>query len=354
MLGTFHIKNFRGCPNWELCLGKKTYIRGPNGSGKTHLLEGIHILAQWHLIYNDDPVDDTSFFLWSWQTDSWEKQFSLYRDDRSDKYAIQWSKVTRIAFRASLPFRSVFVSPFDMNLLYFAPSMRRDYIDSILERKYEQFRNVRRDYEGVMRQRNALLKNIREWISSRKELDFWDQKFATLATVYTQYRQKYRDYIEENMDVFQTYLPKYQSQFFYETSITATEDIGTAIVASLLEHRERDIITWHTHIGVHRDDFRFLIRQSDESLKDAHKYLSRWEVKLLLLSLKLIEVSFLSEWSKYAIILLIDDIFAELDETNIQKFLKSLRTYQTILTSQKPLPDGEDWSEFTCINLKDQ
>jgi recombinational DNA repair ATPase RecF len=49
-----------------------------------------------------------------------------------------------------------------MNLLYFAPSIRRDYIDSILDRTFSQFRMVKREYEGVMRQRNALLKKIRE------------------------------------------------------------------------------------------------------------------------------------------------------------------------------------------------
>ena len=53
MLGSFTIKNFRGCPDWELSFGEKTYIMGPNGSGKTHVLEGIHLLGNGHLIYND-------------------------------------------------------------------------------------------------------------------------------------------------------------------------------------------------------------------------------------------------------------------------------------------------------------
>ena len=86
---------------------------------------------------------------------------------------------------------------------------------------------------------------------------------------------------------------------------------------------------------------------------EASRFLSRGEIKLLLLSIKLIEVLFLSKNAEKDIILLIDDIFAELDEENILRFLKSLTTYQTILTSQKPLPGGQDWSEFTCINLKD-
>lgn len=74
---------------------------------------------------------------------------------------------------------------------------------------------------------------------------------------------------------------------------------------------------------------------------------------MLLLALKKLEVNFLEKYMKMPIILLVDDIFAELDEVNIIKFLNSLTTYQTILTSQKPLPEGENWSDFICINLKD-
>ena len=62
----------------------------------------------------------------------------------------------------TLPWRTVHISPFDMNLLYFAPGMRRDYIDSILGRTYEQFHIVERNYETTLRQRNALLKKIKE------------------------------------------------------------------------------------------------------------------------------------------------------------------------------------------------
>ncbi len=71
-----------------------------------------------------------------------------------------------------------------MNLLYFAPSIRRDYIDLILARSYEQFSKVRRDYELVMRQRNALLKKIRDGFAKKEDLDFWDQKFAECADMY--------------------------------------------------------------------------------------------------------------------------------------------------------------------------
>lgn len=71
-----------------------------------------------------------------------------------------------------------------MNLLYFAPSMRRDAMDITLARAYEQFSKVKKDYELVMRQRNTLLKKIRDGEAHGDELDFWDDKFAVLADTY--------------------------------------------------------------------------------------------------------------------------------------------------------------------------
>ena len=84
----------------------------------------------------------------------------------------------------ALPWRTVHISPFDMNLLYFAPAIRRDYIDLILSRTYAQFSGIKREYEMVMRQRNALLKSIRDGLSDRDALEYWDIKFAELAQSY--------------------------------------------------------------------------------------------------------------------------------------------------------------------------
>lgn len=121
--------------------------------------------------------------------------------------------------------------------------MRRDYIDSILERKYEQFRLVKRDYENVMRQRNALLKNIREGKSLRKDLDFWDKKFANLAHTYLLYRQKYIQYVSLNSAILEEYLPKYECNFEYQGSVDTLEEQEEYIIKYLIENRERDILT---------------------------------------------------------------------------------------------------------------
>jgi recombinational DNA repair ATPase RecF len=97
--------------------------------------------------------------------------------------------------------------------------MRRDYIDLILSRTYAQFPGIKRDYELVMRQRNAMLKSIRDGISKREDIDFWDSKFADIAESYGLYRSRYRDYVREMMSSFPTFFAKYAPEFHYESSV---------------------------------------------------------------------------------------------------------------------------------------
>jgi DNA replication and repair protein RecF len=258
--------------------------------------------------------------------------------------------VTAKKYRESLPYRTVFISPFDMNLLYFAPSIRRDYIDSILDRTFSQFRMVKREYEGVMRQRNALLKKIREWEAKREDLDFWDRSFAEKAHIYSLYRKKWFTFVQKHLELISLFLEKYTLSCQYESSYFHEEDIEWYISSYLETHRERDILTGHTHIGPHLDDFEFSIKISG-GLYPATTYLSRWENKMLLLWLKQIEILFLRTYLSLPIILLFDDLFAELDMWHAEKLIEKFDADQLILTTQRDLPKTEKWTHFSCINL---
>ncbi len=83
-----------------------------------------------------------------------------------------------------------------MNLFYFAPSIRRDLLDDILERAFGQFRSVRKDYENIVRQRNAVLRKIREGEATRKDLIYWNKVFAEKAQIYHLYRMKWIQFLE--------------------------------------------------------------------------------------------------------------------------------------------------------------
>ncbi len=194
-------------------------IIGENGSGKTHMLEAIHLASGGGLSYIQAPRIEDAFFEIHFKEEIGEKIFSLTRREEKDIYKIQNSKVSGAKYKEDLPYRTVFISPFDMNLLYFAPAMRREYIDNILSRGMHQFSSIRREYEGTMRQRNALLKKIRENEAKREDLDYWDRSFSEKAYIFHLYRKKWVNFILENKEVFHSFLPEYELVFRYESKI---------------------------------------------------------------------------------------------------------------------------------------
>lgn len=85
---------------------------------------------------------------------------------------------------------------------------------------------------------------------------------------------------------------------------------------------------------------------------DATLLLSRGEIKMLLLALKQIEVLFLEKILHLPIVLLFDDLFAELDHRHAEQIGEIFDVSSIIITTQKPLPESEKWTDFICINLE--
>lgn len=196
-------------------------------------------------------------------------------NDEKDYFAIHGKKLTRPKYLESLPFRSVYVSPFDMNILYFAPGMRRDYLDDILSRAYGQFSKVKRDYELIMRQRNALLKKIKEQEALASDLDFWDKKFAEIAVSYGMYRERYIRYIAEKIPDFPEFFSSYNISIRYDGEWIYEENPEDFIQKYLQKNRQRDIFSGHTHIGPHRDDFSLLMKSDKGEEQTVQFFLSR-------------------------------------------------------------------------------
>jgi DNA replication and repair protein RecF len=75
-----------------------------------------------------------------------------------------------------------------MNMMYLSPSLRRDFLDEILSKTFENYRTLLSEYKKILISRNKLLKNIRENKSSKSEIKFWDKKFVLKASHIYNYR----------------------------------------------------------------------------------------------------------------------------------------------------------------------
>jgi recombinational DNA repair ATPase RecF len=177
--------------------------------------------------------------------------------------------------------------------------------------------------------------------------------------LYGLYRSKYVEYIQDSLRDFPSFFSKYNFEFRYESSVEGystgpSQTYSQMVRDSLSKNQERDILTGHTHIGPHRDDWGFFVLSDGfPDAIPAQEYLSRGEMKMILLGFKMIEADFINKTTNLPTIILIDDIFAELDDKNSEIFLNSLTTHQVILTSQKSLPNHEKHHDFICINLED-
>lgn len=218
----------------------------------------------------------------------------------------------------------------EMNILYLGPTLRRDFLDEAILLAYPEFSKVKREYLLSLKNRNSLLKQIREWTSSRDTLSLWDTLFASQAKAYYIYRKKLIDFIDRETPTVHALLEwKYTLTFRYTTKVSF-DDIESSILKYLEDNRERDIITGHTYIGPHLDDFQCLV--SDDT--PSYSYLSRWENKTILIGLKFILIAFIEQSSQKETILLLDDLFSELDSEHIESILEKAWNRQLFITTQ--------------------
>lgn len=230
----------------------------------------------------------------------------------SKKYLVNHVSRRQVDFIGN--FRSVLFSPNDLELVTDSPSMRREYLNTVLVQVDREYRRNLQSYERGLRQRNSLLDRINEGTSSRSQLLFWNQLLIKSGAYITESRKQYI----ETMNAYT--FPNLSYQLVYDPSIISE--------SRLQEYKEEEIAAKSTLVGPQRDDFIFLKRSIDIS-----RFGSRGEQRLAVLWLKLSELEFIEKQTMERPTLLLDDIFSELDESSRQLVLDITKKQQTIITS---------------------
>lgn len=243
--------------------------------------------------------------------------------------------------------RAVLFSPMEMNILYLGPGLRRDFLDEAILLAHPEFAKTKREYAAVLKNRNSLLKQIREGVSTKDTLDLWDTLFVERAKAYYIYRKELVDFIQERIPSIESLLEDRYSLGFRYTSKVDFENIEPGMLAYLRTNRERDIITGHTYIGPHLDDFGCMLPGDIPS----HSYLSRGENKTILIGLKFLFIEFIERSSKKETILLLDDLFSELDSEHIGHILSGVGGRQLFVTTQNAPDFLLDKGEFVFYEI---
>ncbi|MFH1012135.1 MAG: DNA replication/repair protein RecF [Candidatus Peregrinibacteria bacterium] len=327
------IKGFRNLNDTSLTFDGKTPLFafvGSNGQGKTNLLEAIYLCdlsKSFRAHGNTDLVAfDKDFARIEATVEGGEADLLEVIIERSpSRKTLKMNGVVKkvMEFIGNLP--TVFFSPDDMAMIHSAPSMRRRYLDILLSQVDREYLETLLSYHQAIRHRNTLLKQIREKRGKPDELDFWDEKIAALGmTLIT----KRRTMIASLNPIAESHYrgisqSKDELVVGYETSVEPEK-----FAEKLAALRERDMMNGLTSLGPHRDDLAFSCNGHDMAT-----FASRGEWRSLILSLKFSEVDLLREHLKTEPLLLLDDVFSELDDLRQKYLVSGLKGVQTFVTT---------------------
>lgn len=341
MIKTVKLHNFKNHLDLKLDFGNNNLIVWPNWSWKTNILEAIYLLANSYS-YNWVKLDKlTNFFQDNFIVSfDFDNNFLLdvskvAHDFKHSKtsFIINLAKVSRNKYLEQNNYLAVFFSPIEINIIYLWPGLRRDFLDEVCFLYDKNFLKIKSDYSKILKNRNVLLRNISEQKAKREDLKFWNSAFVDISIIFYQKRKLFLDYINDNISTIEKILEnKYSLSFEYKTKVDFN-NLKWSICDYLEKNIERDIITGHTYIGPHLDDFVFYTKIW-KTLFDTSEILSRWENKSILIWLKFLELEFLKTINKQNIIILLDDIFSELDDNHIKIVLDYFINFQTFITHQ--------------------
>lgn len=220
---------------------------------------------------------------------------------------------------------AVLFQPTDIEIVIGTPSIRRHYLDSVLSQAHKDYRVAHHIYEKALRQRNRILYRIKKYglptTDYRLQLNYWDELLITNGKIIHDFRRGYLNFVNSHTDNF------FALDLTYAHSIISKE--------RLEKYRREELLAGTTLVGPHRDDFviKFKSKSRFKFTRELMNYGSRGEQRLGVFTLKIAEVDYIEGVTSQRPLLLLDDIFSELDKENRHHIFEFITRQQTIMTT---------------------
>lgn len=220
---------------------------------------------------------------------------------------------------------AIHFAPEDLNLVTGSPALRRWHIDLTLAQVDRQYKRVLTEYHQALVARNRILKNIKEGMAKLSELDFWTNSIVESGQVVTEKRRNFFKSLNEEVSPLGDLG---QFRFTYQESEISAFRIK--------EYLSREVAAATSLIGPHRDDFIFKLEG-----RDLAYFGSRGQQRTAVLELKLAELRFIQKTEGVRSVLLLDDVFSELDEAHREYIVEVVAGEQVILSAveKSQVPD---------------
>jgi DNA replication and repair protein RecF len=354
LLKKIHLHNFRNFIDKEFKINSiLTAILGDNAHGKTNLLEGIYFILRGEGFRESREEQLIKFkekntYVAARLEDKKTKDISNIRIDITTNekgliktYFLEKTKKGRHSYLKNL-IPAVLFSPEQIEIIDRTMSLRREYFDKFLCSIDSEYKKRLINYGQALRKRNKILERGFDSINLDAELDYWNKLLIDNGKYLTEKRDEYIKFLNSNRMVdskeFEiNYLENKISKKLYSESL------------------KKELLVKRTLIGPHRDEYVIYLINSYDFKKNIHLYGSRSEQRLALFWLKINELKYLEYFFRKKPILLLDDIFSELDGKNQKLIFNLIGNYQTIITStEKDILRSINLSDHTLydtINL---
>lgn len=315
-----------------------TALIGPNGSGKTNIVEAIGWLTSMRS-FRGAPNDalirkDTDVAIARAQLRSDQRELLLEAElPRTGRLRVQMNK-QRMQRKDLLGVMSTTVfAPDDLELIKGSPGERRSYLDDVVVSLHPRNESIRAKVDKVLKQRNALLKGVHGRLDTDAAftLDVWDSK---LAEVSDQLGQLRATAIERLTPLVTDALKAVAGTNHDITLRYVAPWFDGGLHKALTEARNDDVRRGITTVGPHRDEIEVMLNGMP-----ARTHASQGEQRSIALALRLAGHHLVRSTTGVAPLLVLDDVFSELDDGRSAALIEALPSGQTLLTSAVDLPE---------------
>ncbi len=336
------IKNFRNYPELYLDVTSDLVIlSGPNAVGKTNLLESVYFASLFKSFRDDSgfmfmknsSVAEVKILL---ERRGQEHYLEIFLEQRDKIYAnFKIDGVARRRRDAQGFLNVVIFEPTDVSLFTSSPEVRRRYLNMVLSQKDLQYLDDVTNYKKIISQKNRLLQQGKMGGVDDESLASWNEQLVQVGVAIVMARKRFIGYLNQHFEeVYSSISGFHRSvEVEYRTIPGNTqEEVEESFRGALASLAQKERLAGTSLVGPHRDDF---------NLKSDGLYLapfsSRGELRSQVLSLKILELEYLSKGEDKPILLL-DDVLSELDEQRRTFLLKFLQgKFQTFITTTHPL-----------------